>query len=263
FFLVSSRSHLPGNPRGCLDWSGLSCAKVRRGGGRRLSATSQGDLRGSSAKGVLPYTHIRLIMEAEVQRLGRVLRLTEDEGRGLRLSEDLWEGAEEGNILFLVGRVLASKDINFEGLARSLKDMLNPVKGMNIKSLPKGRFVLRFNHVIDKKWTLDGCPWSFEKQLEEGQGQALLEASWVSWHSIRTSRIGRAMACTKVSLGMVVRPHLFQRQVKNYARRQGWSLLRLVQPLRMRLVCYRWFCSMSRGWEVQQGRGQRSLTLKF
>ncbi|KAL0431153.1 UNVERIFIED_CONTAM: hypothetical protein Sradi_0741300 [Sesamum radiatum] len=43
--------------------------------------------------------------------------------------------------------------------------MINPVKGMEIKHLPEGRFLLRFNHIIDRNRAMAGCPWSFEKNI--------------------------------------------------------------------------------------------------
>ncbi|KAL0457798.1 UNVERIFIED_CONTAM: hypothetical protein Slati_0407000 [Sesamum latifolium] len=41
--------------------------------------------------------------------------------------------------------------------------MLNPVKGMEMRRLEEGRFLIRFNHIIDRSRALEGCPWSFEK----------------------------------------------------------------------------------------------------
>ncbi|KAK4419995.1 hypothetical protein Salat_2412400 [Sesamum alatum] len=88
-------------------------------------------------------TLIRFLMETEIKHLGRALQLIEDEDNGLRLSEELWEESSAGNHLFLVGRLLVNKDVNFGGLARSLKSMSNPVKGVNVKALPEGCFLFR------------------------------------------------------------------------------------------------------------------------
>ncbi|KAK4426793.1 hypothetical protein Salat_1448000 [Sesamum alatum] len=120
---------------------------------------------GVSVEDLVDGSPIRFLMEAEIQRLGWALQLTEDEGNGLRLSEDLCDEPTTGNDLFLVGRLLIPRDVNFKGLARSLKGMMNPVKGMDIKASPEGRFLLHFNHTIDKQRVLARCPWSFEKGL--------------------------------------------------------------------------------------------------
>ncbi|KAK4415093.1 hypothetical protein Salat_2616500 [Sesamum alatum] len=75
--------------------------------------------------------HSRLVlMETEIKHLGRALRLTKDEVRSLRLSEELWDESTVGNHLFLVGRLLVNRDVNFEGLARSLK--ARATRGKNI-----------------------------------------------------------------------------------------------------------------------------------
>ncbi|KAK4413511.1 hypothetical protein Salat_2763700 [Sesamum alatum] len=60
-------------------------------------------------------------MEIEIKQLGCALRLTEDEGSSLRLSEDLWDEATVDFHIFLVWCLLVNRDVNFEGLARSLK----------------------------------------------------------------------------------------------------------------------------------------------
>ncbi|KAL0444003.1 UNVERIFIED_CONTAM: hypothetical protein Slati_2123000 [Sesamum latifolium] len=43
--------------------------------------------------------------------------------------------------------------------------MLLPIKGMEVKLLEEGRFLLRFKHIIDKQRALEGCPWSFERNV--------------------------------------------------------------------------------------------------
>ncbi|KAL0413768.1 UNVERIFIED_CONTAM: hypothetical protein Sradi_1578500 [Sesamum radiatum] len=81
------------------------------------------------------------------------------------LPDGLWNVESENYQLFLVGRLLANKTINFEGLSRSVKSMINPVKGMEIKQILEGRFLLRFHHIIDRNRAWAGCPWSFEKNI--------------------------------------------------------------------------------------------------
>ncbi|KAL0367135.1 UNVERIFIED_CONTAM: hypothetical protein Sradi_3603600 [Sesamum radiatum] len=44
-----------------------------------------------------------------------------------------------------------------------MKSMLNPVKGLEMRRLEAGHFLIRFNHIIDRNRALEGCPWSFEK----------------------------------------------------------------------------------------------------
>ncbi|KAL0420465.1 UNVERIFIED_CONTAM: hypothetical protein Slati_3069400, partial [Sesamum latifolium] len=41
--------------------------------------------------------------------------------------------------------------------------MLNPVTGLEMRRLSEVQFLILFNHIIDRNWALEGCPWSFEK----------------------------------------------------------------------------------------------------
>ncbi|KAL0307284.1 UNVERIFIED_CONTAM: hypothetical protein Sradi_6145700 [Sesamum radiatum] len=41
--------------------------------------------------------------------------------------------------------------------------MLNPVKELEMRSLKGKRFMIQFNHIIDRNRALQGCPWSFKK----------------------------------------------------------------------------------------------------
>ncbi|KAK4402984.1 hypothetical protein Sango_1039100 [Sesamum angolense] len=43
--------------------------------------------------------------------------------------------------------------------------MLNLVKGMEIRQLDRGKFFLRVNHIIDRDRAIEGCSWSFEKNV--------------------------------------------------------------------------------------------------
>ncbi|KAL0410750.1 UNVERIFIED_CONTAM: hypothetical protein Slati_3664700 [Sesamum latifolium] len=43
--------------------------------------------------------------------------------------------------------------------------MLNPVKGLEMRKVDGDHFLIHFNHVIDHNRALEGCPWSFEKNM--------------------------------------------------------------------------------------------------
>ncbi|KAL0401628.1 UNVERIFIED_CONTAM: hypothetical protein Slati_4192700 [Sesamum latifolium] len=102
-------------------------------------------------------------MEAFCHKLGQNLRLTEKDGRRVVIPDGLWTADSETHQLFLVGRFLSKKQPKFEALATSIKSMLDPVKGLEIRRLEEGRFLIRFNYIIDRNRALEGCPWSFEK----------------------------------------------------------------------------------------------------
>ncbi|KAK4426428.1 hypothetical protein Salat_1411400 [Sesamum alatum] len=93
------------------------------------------------------------------------LRLTEEERQRLVLPGGLWHADSDTHRLCLVGRLLSSRVPQFETFSTSVQGMINPVKGMDIRQIGGGRFLLRFNHVIDMNRALEGCPWSFEKNV--------------------------------------------------------------------------------------------------
>ncbi|KAL0433250.1 UNVERIFIED_CONTAM: hypothetical protein Slati_2659300 [Sesamum latifolium] len=98
------------------------------------------------------------MMDAFCQRLGRKLVLSDREGSRVLVPTRLWEADSESHLLFLVGRLLSSKQPIFEALASSVQSMLNPVKGLEMRSLKEGHFLIRFNHVIDRNRALEGYP---------------------------------------------------------------------------------------------------------
>ncbi|KAL0361023.1 UNVERIFIED_CONTAM: hypothetical protein Sradi_3786800 [Sesamum radiatum] len=81
------------------------------------------------------------------------------------MPEDLWHAQSNHYQLCSVGQLLVNKNARFEALHTSIQGMLNPVKGMEMRQLDGGRFLLRFNHIIDRNEVLEECPWSFEKNI--------------------------------------------------------------------------------------------------
>ncbi|KAL0300383.1 UNVERIFIED_CONTAM: hypothetical protein Scaly_3048700 [Sesamum calycinum] len=97
--------------------------------------------------------------------------------------DGLWSTDLEDHQLFLMGRLLSYEQPRFEALISSLKSILNPVKGLEMRQLAEGRLLILFNHVIN--W------WSFEKRhihnycelrFEEGYtdlGEAISYRAWL------------------------------------------------------------------------------------
>ncbi|KAK4434913.1 hypothetical protein Salat_0654200 [Sesamum alatum] len=107
----------------------------------------------------------RLIAEEAIAGLRGRLRLNDDEEQRLVLLGGLWHVDSDTHRLCLVGRLLSSKIPRFEAFSSSVQGMINPVKGMELRQIGGGRFLLRFNHIIDRNRALEGCPWSFEKNI--------------------------------------------------------------------------------------------------
>ncbi|KAL0454689.1 UNVERIFIED_CONTAM: hypothetical protein Slati_0808100 [Sesamum latifolium] len=128
-------------------------------------------------------------MNREVERLQRNLRITEDEERGVMISDGEWNNDIESHTLCLVGRVLTTKTFHFEALATSTKGMINPVKGVNCQQLSEGRYLLRFFHIIDRDRALAGCPWSFDRNIvifntiQTHENPMHVDLNWCDFHA--------------------------------------------------------------------------------
>ncbi|KAK4394176.1 hypothetical protein Sango_1888400 [Sesamum angolense] len=100
----------------------------------------------------------------------------------------LWNTDTETHTLCLVGRVLTSKAYRFEAFSTSIKGMLNPVKGMDCQKLAGGRFLLRFNHIIDRDRALEGSLWSFDRNIvvlnmiQAHENPLHVDLNWFDFH---------------------------------------------------------------------------------
>ncbi|KAK4427030.1 hypothetical protein Salat_1471900 [Sesamum alatum] len=77
-------------------------------------------------------------LEPDFGQFRRSLDLRDDESASLVIPNGLWHSDSEGSQLCLVWRVLTGRAFNFEGLVASVKSMLLPVQGMDIRQLPGG-----------------------------------------------------------------------------------------------------------------------------
>ncbi|KAL0355426.1 UNVERIFIED_CONTAM: LINE-1 retrotransposable element O protein [Sesamum radiatum] len=104
-------------------------------------------------------------VEVELDRMKRAWSLTDDDEEPILIPSGLWEANTKSRKLCLVDRLLSKRPYRHEALCSSLQSMFRPVKGLDVKQLDDGRILLCFNHIIDKQQALDGCPWSFEKNI--------------------------------------------------------------------------------------------------
>ncbi|KAL8492183.1 hypothetical protein ACS0TY_023713 [Phlomoides rotata] len=51
--------------------------------------------------------------------------------------------------------------VNFNVIKSLVASVWKPKKGIDIKDIGNGRIIFQFNHSIDLRRVLDGCPWSF------------------------------------------------------------------------------------------------------
>ncbi|KAL0438583.1 UNVERIFIED_CONTAM: hypothetical protein Slati_2341300 [Sesamum latifolium] len=104
-------------------------------------------------------------MDFGFNHLKAALPLTESEDAGVAIASNLWYSDSDSHELYLVGRLLSHKPFHADALKSTLPLAFNPVRGMNFKLLEDHRFLLKFNHIVDRNRVLNGCPWSFERNL--------------------------------------------------------------------------------------------------
>ncbi|KAL0318627.1 UNVERIFIED_CONTAM: hypothetical protein Sangu_2018900 [Sesamum angustifolium] len=127
-------------------------------------------------------------MEAELNRLGKALNLTEEEELGVVMPSGVWHSDSESRGFHTVGRLLSHKPYHVEALKTILHSSLNPVKGMEITFLEHDRFLLKFSHTLDRNRILASGPWAFEKNLivlaavAENENPAEMDLVWCDFH---------------------------------------------------------------------------------
>ncbi|KAL0355953.1 UNVERIFIED_CONTAM: hypothetical protein Sradi_4042200 [Sesamum radiatum] len=104
-------------------------------------------------------------MDSGFNRLQSALSLTEIEDDGVVVALNIWYSDSESFELCLVGRILTLRPFHVDALKTTLLLAFNPVRGMELKPLEGNRFILKFNHIVDRNRVLEGCLWSFEKNL--------------------------------------------------------------------------------------------------
>ncbi|KAL0327237.1 UNVERIFIED_CONTAM: hypothetical protein Sangu_1801700 [Sesamum angustifolium] len=127
-------------------------------------------------------------MEAETNRLGRALILTEEEDLGVVMPAGVWHSDPEKVGFYSVGCILSHKPYSREALKTILLSSLNPAKEMEITFLERDRFLLKFFHSIDRDRIIAGGHWAFEKNLTvlaamtEDENPADVDLSWCEFH---------------------------------------------------------------------------------
>ncbi|KAK4428982.1 hypothetical protein Salat_1198200 [Sesamum alatum] len=104
-------------------------------------------------------------MELNLEQLDRALVLTEEEARGVTLSEVEWEGCREVTGFMMVACLLTPRPFRYDVLKATLLSILRPVRGMELKLLQGNRFLLNFQHELDRDKALAGRPWIFDRNL--------------------------------------------------------------------------------------------------
>ncbi|KAL0354063.1 UNVERIFIED_CONTAM: hypothetical protein Sangu_0987600 [Sesamum angustifolium] len=146
--------------------------------------SSSSDLGSSSSVALL----LTIDLATGLNELNKALKLNDDEEYREVIAKDVWSGNLEDTGHYLVDRLLTTKTVRFESLRDLLQSVINPIKGMELKAIENNIFLFRFNHSVDKNRALEGCPWSFEKNVlilkEVGENESPLTANldWCSFY---------------------------------------------------------------------------------
>lgn len=65
--------------------------------------------------------------------------------------------------LSLVGRVITDKKLSINFIRPNALRLLHPVKGATINSIATNMFVIKFEHPLDRKKAMGGCPWTLDR----------------------------------------------------------------------------------------------------
>lgn len=65
--------------------------------------------------------------------------------------------------LYLIGRVIIDKEMSIGLIRAHTLRLLHPVKGATIRPIAPNIFFIKFNHHLDKKKAMGGCPWVLDR----------------------------------------------------------------------------------------------------
>lgn len=65
--------------------------------------------------------------------------------------------------LSLLGRVVIDRELSATSIRNNVMRLLHPLRGADISLLTTNRFLIKFNHRVDRKNALEGCPWAIDR----------------------------------------------------------------------------------------------------
>lgn len=85
------------------------------------------------------------------------INIEDEENEELVFEDDVVDNPHRFD-LCLVGRFLSKKNINTRAMKTKLDDVWRPMRGISIKDLKPGVFLVQFYHKDDLKWVFSGGP---------------------------------------------------------------------------------------------------------
>lgn len=95
-------------------------------------------------------------MEETITILNRSLRLTDTEDYELSIGHQTWD--DNRSQLAVVARLISDQTPLISALKGALERAFNAKKGLTILTAEEGRFIIQFNHSVDKEKALIGAP---------------------------------------------------------------------------------------------------------
>lgn len=107
--------------------------------------------------------HFIASMEDLSDLLASNARLTSKENSDIDVGGGEEETEATRDTYDVVGRVVSAKTYSAHTLQSNIERLLRSVKGFQLESLGDNRFMLRFNHPLDRTHALEGCSWLLEQ----------------------------------------------------------------------------------------------------
>ena len=108
---------------------------------------------------------LKIIMAADLIEQCSKWTLFNEEEDDLELQDNLDEQQDAKLSLWLVGRLLFEKPLNFDALKRTLLHIWSLKEGVVIRAMESNMFVFQIFHWQDCEKVLNGRPWCFEQKL--------------------------------------------------------------------------------------------------
>ncbi|KAK4426691.1 hypothetical protein Salat_1437800 [Sesamum alatum] len=98
--------------------------------------------------------------------MNSALKFTEeDEGGEPDIPVDVWSSNVQDRGFYLIGRLLSPKPARFDFPKGHVAISYQPHQRNGFKTIENNIYLFRFNHIIDKNRVLEGCPWTFDKNI--------------------------------------------------------------------------------------------------
>ncbi|CAN6216468.1 unnamed protein product [Urochloa humidicola] len=142
------------------------------------------------------------------------MKLSEAEKKGIRVERTVTVGAK-APCPQAIGKVLAEKLANADGLAQTLGRIWCPIKGVNCKDLGENHFLFTFLQAAGKRRALDDGPWMFGKdlvvmaELDDTKSIEEMELAFISiWVRVMKLPFGMMNKATGEAIGAEIESYI-------------------------------------------------------